>query len=383
MFVEGGGGPIATTVVVAVATAPAPPSTEATVLVVLLFTPAVVPITLTLKVHEALPAKAAVAKLTVPEPAVAVIVPPPQLPVSPFGVETTRPAGNVSVKPTPVNVVEELGLVMVKPSDVEPFSAMLPAPKDFAIVGGPIAATIILAEAVLPGPLSTEVTVPVVLFLVPTVTPVTFTLKVHAALAASAAPVKVTLPDPAVAVIAPAPQLPVSPFGVETTRPAGSESVKPTPVNGVPALALVIVNASDAVPPTPMFAAPNDFPIVGGRVTAPVGIRPMRLPVISVNHRLPSGPAVMEKGWAPAVIPPPNSVLTPAVVIRPILLPLCSANQRFPSGPAVMPTGTVPTMGRLNSVTTPAVVIRPIRGGAAEMAASVYHILPSGPSQIP
>jgi len=38
-------------------------------------------------------------------PAVAVIVPPPQLPVMPFGVETTRPEGSVSLKPTPVSVV--------------------------------------------------------------------------------------------------------------------------------------------------------------------------------------------------------------------------------------------------------------------------------------
>jgi hypothetical protein len=36
---------------------------------------------------------------------VAVIVPPPQLPVKPLGVETTKPAGNVSLKPIPPSVV--------------------------------------------------------------------------------------------------------------------------------------------------------------------------------------------------------------------------------------------------------------------------------------
>jgi hypothetical protein len=36
---------------------------------------------------------------------VPVIVPPPQLPISPLGVETTNPAGRVSLKPTPVRVV--------------------------------------------------------------------------------------------------------------------------------------------------------------------------------------------------------------------------------------------------------------------------------------
>ena len=68
--------------------------------------------------------------------AVAVIVPPPQLPVSAFGVETTRPAGSASVKPAPVNVVERLGLSIVKLSEVDPFSGMLPAPNAFKIVGG-------------------------------------------------------------------------------------------------------------------------------------------------------------------------------------------------------------------------------------------------------
>jgi hypothetical protein len=130
----GGGGPAAPTVTLADAVPPVPPSTEVTVLVVLFCVPTVVPVTFALKVHEALPASVAPVKLMLPDPAVAAIAPPPQLPARPFGVETTRPAGNVSVKVTPVNV-EALGLVMVKLSEVDPFSAMLPAPKDFAIVG--------------------------------------------------------------------------------------------------------------------------------------------------------------------------------------------------------------------------------------------------------
>jgi hypothetical protein len=46
-----------------------------------------------------------------PDPATAVIVPPPQLPMICSG-RDYRPAGNVSVKPTPVNV-DALGLLMV------------------------------------------------------------------------------------------------------------------------------------------------------------------------------------------------------------------------------------------------------------------------------
>src|SRR5690349_7277865 len=74
--------------------------------------------------------------------------------------------------------------------------------------------------------------------------PVAFTLKLHDAPAASAAPDRLTLLDPATAVIAPPPQLPLSPFGVETTSPAGRESVKPTPVSDE-ALGLVSVKLSD------------------------------------------------------------------------------------------------------------------------------------------
>ena len=58
-------------------------------------------------------------------PAVAVIVPAPQVPVRPFGVEITRPAGSVSLKPTPVRAVVVLLFWMVKVSEVEPFSGML------------------------------------------------------------------------------------------------------------------------------------------------------------------------------------------------------------------------------------------------------------------
>ena len=47
-------------------------------------------------------------------------------------------------------------------------------------------------------------------------------------------------------------------------------------------------------------------------------------------------------------------------MIRPILLPLYSVNQRLPSGPAAIPYGRLPAVGTGNSVTTPAVVIRPI-----------------------
>ena len=52
-------------------------------------------------------------------------------------------------------------------------------------------------------------------------------------------------------------------------------------------------------------------------VTTPAGVmRPIRRPLVSVNQRLPSGPATMSRGLLPAVMPVANSVTTPAGVMR-------------------------------------------------------------------
>src|SRR6266851_4002903 len=140
----------ATTVTLALEVLPVPPSVEVTC-TLLFFAPAVVPVTFTEKVQEELVAKVAPDRVTLPEPAVAVMVPPPQLPVRPFGVATTKPAGSVSVKATPVSgMVLIAGFVMVKLKLVEPFSGMVTAPNALVIIGG--VATARLAVAVFPVP---------------------------------------------------------------------------------------------------------------------------------------------------------------------------------------------------------------------------------------
>ena len=50
----------------------------------------------------------------------------------------------------------------------------------------------------------------------------------------------------------------------------------------------------------------------------------------------------------------------PLRVILPMLLPPCSVNHRLPSGPAVIPIGSPSPVGRGNSVTVPLVVARPM-----------------------
>ena len=115
---------------------PFPASAEVTTLVVLFCIPVAMPETFTAKLHAALAARVTPDRLTLPDPAAAAIVPPPQLPVNPLGVDTTRPAGNVSVKPIPLREVPALGFDSVKVNDVAAFKFTLAAPKAFAIVGG-------------------------------------------------------------------------------------------------------------------------------------------------------------------------------------------------------------------------------------------------------
>jgi hypothetical protein len=217
----------AITLMEAEAVFPAPPFVELTAPVVLLNVPCVALVTLTLIVHEEFAATVPPVRLAAPEPAVAVTA-PPQVLLSAFGVETISPAGNVSVKATPVSATEfAAGFVIVRVNTEFVFAEIDAGANAFAITGGATAPR--LAEAVPPVPPSTEVTFPVVLFLVPAVVLVVFTAKVHAADGASVAPVRLTVPVACTAIIVPPPHEPVRPLGVETTSPAGNASVNAMP----------------------------------------------------------------------------------------------------------------------------------------------------------
>jgi len=149
-----------TTVTLALEVLPAPPSVEVTV-TLLFCAPAAMPVTFSDSAHDPLTAKVAPDKLTEVLPGTAVSVPPHVL-VTPLGVDTTSPAGRVSVKATLVSgIVFKAGLTNANDSDVEPFIGMLAAPNVLVIAGG--AATVKLAVAVLPVPPLVDATVPVVL----------------------------------------------------------------------------------------------------------------------------------------------------------------------------------------------------------------------------
>ena len=82
-----------------------------------------------------------------------------------------------------------------------------------------------------------------------------------------------------------------------------------------------------------------------------------------MNHKLPSGPAVIPFGDVKGV-GMANSVMAPDGVIRPILLPVNSVNHNALSGPLVIPKGTLPAVGTGYSLSVigSEVVSRPIFG---------------------
>src|SRR4029077_11221027 len=102
----------------------------------------------------------------------------------------------------------------------------------------------------------------------PTAEPVTLTLTVQDEAAATVAPVKLTVPEPATAVGVPL-QVPPRLFGVATTIPAGRVSVNATPVSATAlAAGLVMVNVSVETPFTAITVGLNAFAMEGGATTS-------------------------------------------------------------------------------------------------------------------
>lgn len=256
----------ATTTIDAEAAAPVPPSVEVINPVVLFCVPGAMPTTFTENVHEPPAGSVPPERFTTdaPEMPPVVMVPAPQEPVRPLGVATFRPTGSVSPKPMPVNATVAFGLVTVKVRVVVPFSGIVAAPNALVKIGG--AVTVRVAVEVLPAPLSLAVTVTLLTF-DPPVVGVTFTLKVHDAEAARVAPERLTVDEPAAAVMVPPPHEPVRPLGVETTRPAGNVSVKATPVSELPVFGLLIVKLNALVPFNGTALGLNDLVMAGAWAT--------------------------------------------------------------------------------------------------------------------
>ncbi len=234
------------TVMLADAVPPLPPSFDVTAPVVLFCTPLDIPVTLTLNVHDELALRSAAVRLTLLDPASAVMAPPPQPPLCPLGDDITSPDGSVSVNPTPVSKPEKFGFVIVKVRVVLPSRVIEDAPKVAVMVGG--ATTVSVAVLLLPpAPVSLVEIGPVVFDKDPAVVAVTSTEIAQVALAASVAPDRVTVLAPVTALMVP-PQVLATPLGVATTNPAGSASLNATPVRAWLALGLLMVKPNVDVP---------------------------------------------------------------------------------------------------------------------------------------
>ena len=261
-------GASAVTVKVEFAVKPVPALVEVTLPVVLEAEPGVLSVTLTVMLQFAPPLIDAPLRLMLPEPTVLLLSVPLVHVVVPT-VAMVMPAGNVSLTPTPVICVLAFGLVMVIVIVDVPPAVMLVGLKPLVIVG--FDKTVSVADAVPPVPSFVELTAPVVLTLEPVLVAVTFAVRVQLLLAEIEPPLRLTLPEPAVAVNVP-PHVLLAPFGVATTTPEGSVSLTATPdIVAAFELVIVMVRVEVEVDPTPIVVGANALLIVGAETTVTVG----------------------------------------------------------------------------------------------------------------
>ena len=193
--IEGG----AMTSIVADAVPPLPPSVEVTLPEVLILVPAVLPVTLTMKLQEAPAGTLEPVRLKLLALAVT-LLDPVQVPPTPGGLAITRPVGRLSVKLTPVSAVVLFGLAIRKVRGVVPPTGMVGAPKALLMVGG--ASTVTDAREVLPAPPWLELTWTELSF-TPAAVPITLTEKVQPAADPRVAPDRLTLDEPGAAEMVP------------------------------------------------------------------------------------------------------------------------------------------------------------------------------------
>ena len=132
---------------------------------------------------------------------------------------------------------------------------------------------VIEALAVEPVPPFVELTTLVVLFAVPGVLLVMFTIAVHVTPGLSVEPLKVIVDAPATAVNVALGQFVVALAGDATVIPDGNVSVKLIPLSATRfAAGFPSVNVSVVVPPAFIDEAPNAFAIVGAPDTVSVAV---------------------------------------------------------------------------------------------------------------
>ena len=164
-----------------------------------------------------------------------------------------------------------------------------------AIVKSPAPSVAVLLVA--PVPPLVELTVPVVLLLVPEVVGVTSTLTAHELLAVIPPPVRLMEVLPAAAVNVP-PQLSLALGTAATCRPVGKLSVTATPLKAVPVFGLVMVKVRVEVPPTAVVVGEKALLMLGGATTVSVTVLLLEPVPPSVEV---TAPVVLD--LVPAVLP--------------------------------------------------------------------------------
>lgn len=250
--------------------------------------------TFTEKVQLPLAASAAPDRLTAEDPGFAVIVPPPHVPESPFGLETTRPACSVSVNEIP-DWFDPLGTEITNCKGVDWPTGIVGLPKDFVICSG--ATTVRFADAVRPVPALVDVTVLVVFVSIPDPVAVTVTLKVHGTPGATVAPDSPI--ELAVTVSVPPQAAEVAGVAVIPTK----ESVNATPAILLIVFRLVIVKPRLLVWPTLIELGEKPFPMLGGARMARIAV--LEVPAAPCSVELIC-PVVLL--YTPAVVPVTNKV---------------------------------------------------------------------------
>src|SRR5713101_753853 len=338
----------ATTVTLAIAVLPVPPLVEVTLPLVLVYCPAVIPVRVTLNWHWLLVLLPAPDNV-VPVGEVVVSVPPQGVAV-PFA--TVRPVGSVSVNPTPVSATGyAAGLVMVNVRAVVPLRAIDEEPNAFAIEGGPSTASV----AVLllpPGPVSFELTAPVVLLFSPTLVPVTFRLTLHDALAAKVPPLRLKLLLPAVPPVKLPPQPSIALGTAATCNPLGRLSVNETPVRASVELGLLIVNVRLVDPLSGILVAPKALEMVSGVATLRLAEAVLPVPPlveVTLALVLVYGPAAapvtvtLNWHWLLALMVAPDNAMPVGLVVV-----------NVPPHTVVVPLATVRPVGSVSLNATPA-----------------------------
>ena len=248
------------------------------------YEPGVVLVTLTVIVHVAPAPTLPPVKATLVPPDGAVTVPLPQV-VEPGVRPIVTPVGSVSWSARPVSAIAPLAVLATVSVSVE----TLPTKIDDGlnafvnVTFGAATVSVAVAGAVLVAPCALVMALAgIVLTSPPGVVPVTVTLTVQVAPAATLPPESAIVVAPGPAVTEPAPHV-VDALGVPATAmPDGSASETPRLVSGAaPVAVLAIVSCSTDVPPSVMDAGVKLFVKVTGGALLTTSVAVAGLPFVA------------------------------------------------------------------------------------------------------